>query len=110
MALGPQHDAAAPRKGLGKPPLRTMTWVMNPPIKPMPIAAISLAMVNSSPITLLINKNIDGLIKGEDSQNAMTGAKGTPAANKAAMIGITPQEQKGAVAPNAAAKTMDFTG
>ena len=40
---------------------------------------------------------------GEASQKAMTGASGTPMVKSAAMIGITPHEQKGDSAPNRAA-------
>ena len=40
-----------------------------------------------------------GSIKGELSQNAITGASGTPAASRPATTGTTPQEQKGESAP-----------
>ena len=43
------------------------------------------------------------LIKGELIQNAITGPSGTPAASKAAIKGITPQEQSGASDPKRAA-------
>jgi hypothetical protein len=49
-----------------------------------------------------VSTNIDGSIRGEASQNAMTGASGTPMARSAAISGITPQEQKGESAPASA--------
>ena len=39
--------------------------------------------------------NISGSISGDEIQNAITGAKGTPALNNPAMSETTPQEQKG---------------
>ena len=50
-------------------------------------------------------RNIDGSISGDASQKAMTGARGTPLASKAAMRGITPHEQKGDNAPMRLANT-----
>ena len=47
---------------------------------------------------------------GEASQNAMTGARGTPARSIAAMIGMTPHEQNGERAPKRAASTMVRAG
>ena len=44
-----------------------------------------------------------GSISGEAIQKAITAASGTPIASRAAMIGITPQEQNGDIAPNRAA-------
>ena len=40
---------------------------------------------------------------GEESQKAMTAGSGTPMASRAAIKGITPQEQKGESAPISAA-------
>ena len=40
---------------------------------------------------------------GEASQNAITAGSGTPIASRAAISGITPQEQNGDSAPNRAA-------
>ncbi len=54
----------------------------------------------SSPVN---NTNISGSISGELSQKAITPGRGMPAANSAAMMGMTPHEQKGESAPKAAA-------
>jgi hypothetical protein len=43
---------------------------------------------------------------GEDIQNAITGARGTPDASMAAISGITPHEQKGERAPAREAATI----
>ena len=43
--------------------------------------------------------NISGSMMGEAIQKAITGARGTPDANMAAISGITPHEQKGERAP-----------
>ena len=48
-------------------------------------------------------RNIAGSIKGEASQNAMTADKGAPTASKAAMKGMTSQEQNGESPPSSAA-------
>ena len=47
---------------------------------------------------------------GEAIQNAITGARGTPAPSNAAISGITPQEQKGDTAPTKAARIVARTG
>jgi hypothetical protein len=57
-----------------------------------------------------LRKNISGSIDGEAIQKDMTGAKGTPLINSAAMTGITPQEQNGLKAPTAVARMMAITG
>jgi len=49
-----------------------------------------------------VTKNFEGLINGELNQKAITGPKGIPAANKAAINGMTPQEHNGTVAPTSA--------
>ncbi len=49
--------------------------------------------------------NIDGSISGEDSQNAITAASGTPDASRAAITGMTPHEQNGDSAPIRLANT-----
>ena len=72
----------------------------------MAIADSVLAIVNSRPSTGAIKMNISGSIRGELIQNAMTGASGTPAPSRPAMIGTTPQEQNGDNAPNRAATTI----
>ena len=43
---------------------------------------------------------------GEASQNAITAGSGTPIASKAAIRGMTPQEQNGDRPPNTAARTI----
>ena len=55
-------------------------------------------------------KNIDGSISGEASQNAITGASGTPVASSAAITGMTPQEQNGDSAPIRLATTIMTAG
>ena len=45
-------------------------------------------------------------MSGEDSQNAMIAESGAPTASRAAMKGMTSQEQKGARPPNSAASTI----
>ena len=53
-----------------------------------------------------MRKNCEGSINGEASQNAITGASGTPVASSAAITGMTPQEQNGESAPIRLAKTI----
>ncbi len=53
---------------------------------------------------------ICGSMRGEAIQNAMTGASGTPMLSNAAIRGMTPQEQNGDSAPNAAAVKTILTG
>ena len=53
-----------------------------------------------------VSRNIEGSISGDASQNAITGASGTPIASSAAISGITPQEQNGDSAPIRAAATI----
>jgi hypothetical protein len=47
---------------------------------------------------------------GDAIQKDMTGAMGTPPINKAAITGITPQEQNGLMAPKAVARIIDTSG
>jgi hypothetical protein len=54
--------------------------------------------------------NISGSIIGDETQNAMTGARGTPLANMAAINGMTPQEQNGERAPAKDAAAIVITG
>ena len=61
---------------------------------------------NSQPKVPTLRKNISGSIEGEAIQNDITGASGTPPINRAAMTGITPQEQKGLKAPTAVARKI----
>ena len=66
--------------------------------------------VKGSPNTAVINRNICGSIRGDEIQNAITGANGTPAANRPAMIGTTPQEQNGENAPKMEARKIAVMG
>ena len=106
----PQHDVTAPFRGSAKAPRATRTCVPYPAPRPMTTAATALNRVNGRPNTAAIRMNICGSISGEAIQNAMTGASGTPAASRPAMIGTTPQEQKGETAPNNAARKIAVIG
>ena len=83
---------------------------MRPAEAPIKIADNSFVSVNARPKTGNIRKNICGSIKGDASQKAITGANGTPARSKPAIIGTTPQEQKGEIAPNIAAARIALIG
>ena len=85
-----------------------MLMVPNPPKRPSPKAAKVLPNVKCSPSWAELRMNISGSINGDDNQNAMTGAKGTPALKSPAMMGMTPHEQKGERVPNAAAAAIIF--
>ena len=74
------------------------------------IAKISLASVNSNPKTGTISRNMEGSMSGDAKQNAITGASGTPAISSPAMIGTTPQEQKGDRAPKRDATIIALKG
>ena len=50
--------------------------------------------------------NCVGSINGDEIQNAITGASGTPAPSRPATSGMTPQEQKGSNAPISDATTI----
>ena len=76
----------------------------------MTTAAAALNTVNGRPNTAAIRMKICGSMRGEAIQNAMTGASGTPAPRRPAMIGTTPQEQKGEKAPNSAARKIAVMG
>ncbi len=91
------------RMAWAKAPRAVSAPVTSPPRRPTPTAAVVLASANSVPSVPVVSTNIDGSINGEASQNAMTGASGTPMAKSAAISGMTPQEQKGDSAPTSAA-------
>ena len=76
----------------------------------MTTAAMVLVMAKSAPSTAEVMKNMLGSMIGEAIQNAMTGAKGTPAASRPAISGTTPQEQNGDSAPNRAAAMIVLAG
>ena len=73
-------------------------------------AARALAVANGKPKTAPVRMYISGSMIGELIQNAITGARGTPAPRRPAMIGITPHEQNGDRAPKAAAVAIMATG
>jgi hypothetical protein len=70
------------------------------------MAAMALATAKSHPNVPEVIKNMTGSIKGEASQNAITALSGMPSASRAAMKGITSQEQNGDSPPSRAAKTI----
>jgi hypothetical protein len=98
------------RSGSPISPRVVSTWVAKPPNRPIEMAASVLATAKCSPSTPEVRTNIAGSMTGEASQNAMTGPSGTPMASSAAISGMTPQEQNGDSAPNAAASTIMVTG
>jgi len=49
-------------------------------------------------------------MEGDAIQKAITGGRGTPAINKAAITGITPHEQKGLKAPTSVASKIAAIG
>ena len=70
------------------------------------MAIIVWATAKINPNSPTVIKKDDGSINGEDSPNAITADNGGPAANNAAMTGITSQEQEGASQPTMEAKTI----
>ena len=78
--------------------------VVRPPKVPIPMAAMALAIAKSHPSVPEVIKNIAGSIKGDASQNAITALSGIPSTNKAAMKGITSQEQNGDSPPQQSGK------
>ena len=84
--------------------------VINPEAKLITNVAANLHIDNSHPIVPVLKKNISGSIEGDAIQKDITGAKGTPPSNKEAIIGITPQEQNGLIAPTIVAKRIETTG
>ena len=76
----------------------------------MPLAAIVLATAKLRLIPAAVRINISGSIIGDETQNAMTGARGTPLASIAAINGITPQGQDGDSAPAKDAAKIVITG
>jgi hypothetical protein len=57
-----------------------------------------------------LRKKASGSIEGEAIQNDITGANGTPPMSRAAIMGMTPHEQKGLKAPTAVARRMATSG
>jgi hypothetical protein len=72
--------------------------------------AASRHTANSQPMVLTLKKKASGSIEGEAIQKDITGASGTPLMSKAAITGMTPQEQKGLKAPTAVARKIATSG
>jgi hypothetical protein len=62
------------------------------------------------PTTEALRKKISGSMDGEAIQNDITGANGTPPIKRAAITGITPQEQNGLIAPTIVARNIATIG
>ena len=60
----------------------------------MATVAIVLPTAKCDPSVPMVRANMEGSIRGEDSQNAIKAGSGTPLDRNAAMRGMTPQEQK----------------
>jgi hypothetical protein len=72
--------------------------------------AASLQTASGQPMLPALRNSISGSIDGEASQNDMTGARGTPDVSKAAITGMTPQEQSGLTAPISVASMTAIIG
>jgi hypothetical protein len=83
---------------------------MIPAIKLSKNVLANLQIASFQPRIDTLRKNISGSIDGEATQNANTGARGTPPINNEDITGITPQEQNGLIAPTAVAKMMANQG
>ena len=66
-------------------------------------------MANSSPRVAAVTASMAGSVMGDDSQKAITGASGTPAASSPAISGRTVTPQTGVTAPIAEANRMTFS-
>ena len=67
-------------------------------------------MAKAGPRTAHVTANIAGSVTGEESQNAMMGASGTPAASNPVINGSTVTPQTGVTAPIADAITIVEAG
>ncbi len=85
-----------------------MARVAIPPKIPMNIAASVFATAKSNPRVATVTENITGSVTGDDNQNAITGASGTPDANNPDMSGKTVTPQTGITAPTIDAISMDL--
>jgi hypothetical protein len=94
------------RSGSAKAPFFIKSAVPKPPMRPMAMAAKALKRAKPSPSVPRVSTNIEGSMRGEASQKAMTAGNGTPMTSRAAMSGMTPQEQKGEKAPTMLATTI----
>jgi hypothetical protein len=100
----PQHEALAVEEmrsaaGASSQPTRIRRIVPNPASIPIPTAEIIFATAKLMPRAPAAMKNCVGSISGDEIQNAITGASGTPAPRRPATSGMTPQEQNGRSAP-----------
>ena len=84
--------------------------VMNPAIRLKRSVLTRRHTAKFQPMVPTLKKKISGSMEGDAIQKDMTGAKGTPLINSAAMIGITPQEQKGLKAPTTVARRIAAIG
>src|SRR5690606_28162791 len=72
--------------------------------------ATVLPMAKPGPSTAQVAANIPGSVTGDDSQKAITGARGTPAASSPVISGRTVTPQTGVTAPIAEARAIIATG
>ena len=85
----------------------TKSPVIAPPNRPNPKAASVLPIAKLRPRVAAVVASIAGSVTGEDSQNAMIGASGTPAASNPAIKGSTVTPHTGVMAPKSdAANTV----
>jgi hypothetical protein len=81
-----------------------------PAMIPRAKAATIFPMAKAVPRTAHVTANIAGSVTGEESQNAMMGASGTPAARNPVINGSTVTPQTGVTEPIADAITMVEAG
>ncbi len=89
---------------------RTRKWVIYPAPRLKRNVPDNLQMARSKPSCDTLRKNISGSIEGDASQKDITGAMGTPLISRAEIIGITPHEQNGLIAPTSVASKMAISG
>ena len=83
-----------------------MNFTVSPPKSPIATAATDFAIAKSHPRPLAVIRNIGGSIMGDESQKAITAAKGVPIASNAAMNGTTSHEQNGISPPTRDARII----
>ncbi len=98
-----EASASVRMKRLPAPAKPGSVPVIAPATTPIPNAATVLAIANGTPRMLAVMRSIAGSVTGDDSQNAMTGASGSPRRRSAAISGSTPSPQTGVRAPAALA-------
>jgi hypothetical protein len=84
--------------------------VINPADKLIMNVEIKRHTAKSQPSVATLKKKISGSIEGDATQKAITGANGTPLISRAAIMGITPQEQNGLNAPTTVANRIAVIG